>query len=227
MWYSLQIALSLLTLRGLHLALRLGIQDEKTCWFLLHAATNFVIAAVTLPAFSVAFHHLDWIGFLPPEAPDLGTWDAALIGSVHLYHLLAFDMDYDDWFHHLLFVPFNQAAMVLPERWGYARWGPCIRMQHFFVCGLPGGLDYVGLALRRLGLLDTERQKRLQCRLNLCLRCPGLLMTISILLLEALRTQQPALLCVLVLIDAALIGFNSLYYTARVIRSYARLKTRP
>ena len=209
---------------AVHRRLQHYVQDEKTCWFILHTLANLCIAAATLPAFAAAGRRPDWIGFLPAEAPAPPMWDTALIGALHLYHMLAFAMDKDDWFHHLLFIPFNQLAMLAPMHWGYARWGPCIRMQHFFACGLPGAVDYGALALRRLGWLSVERQKRLQCKLNLWLRCPGVLMTIAILALECLRTGQPPLLCGLVLVDALLIGFNSLYYTERVIRSEARLR---
>ena len=127
-------------------------------------------------------------------------------------------MDRGDWFHHLLFIPFNQCSVFaasLPGA-GWA-WGPCLQMQHFFICGLPGALDYAALALRRCGRPDPRRQKRLQAALNLWLRCPGVLFTISLLLVETRIKGPPRLAQAIVALDAVLIGFNSLYYTGRVL----------
>lgn len=210
--------------------LRRWVTDTKTRWFVLHALANTAIAAVVLPAFAQAWRRPEWSVYMPAGDEHRSRLDSAVIGALHLYHALAFPMDADDWFHHLLFIPFNQLAVALP-RWmpadaarGGWRWGPCIQMQHFFICGLPGAIDYGSLALVRAGRLGRLRQKRLQARLNLWLRCPGVLFTISLLLFETARAAPPppAAAVAIVALDTVLIGFNSLYYTERVIASYCR-----
>ena len=149
-------------------------------------------------------------------------WDAPIIGAMHLYHMLAFRIDSHDLFHHLLFIPFNQVSVELPRWIGGWAWGPCIQMQHFFVCGLPGAIDYGCLCLCRAGHMSVKKQKRIQTVLNLWLRCPGILFTISVLVLETVRKSVPFAAIAVVLADASLIGFNCLYYTDRVIRSHER-----
>ena len=46
----------------------------------------------------------------------------------------------------------------------------------FFICGLPGGIDYGMLAAVKEGLLSSEREKFLNTKLNVWMRAPGLTM---------------------------------------------------
>ena len=78
------------------------------------------------------------------------------------------------------------------------------------------------LALSRLGRVQTAAQKLTQVRLNLWLRCPGVLFTISLLVAGTAARRPPAAAVAIVALDAILIGFNCLYYTERVLMSYHR-----
>ena len=200
------------------------VRCAKTRWFVLHSVANFAIALMTCSSFVEAAADPAHTVYQAPGEPHRPHTDCVIIGALHLYHFLAFPVDDQDKYHHLLFIPFNQACVWLPAWWGGAgwSWGPCIQMQHFFICGLPGAIDYMVLALSRLGRVQTAAQKLTQVRLNLWLRCPGVLFTISVLLFETVRCRPPPAAICIVALDAALIGFNSLYYTDRVVRSHER-----
>ena len=198
---------------------------RRAHWFAVHALANLAVCALTLPAFAYAVNHPDWIAFRPLESPDLDELNGFLIGMLHVYHVGCYqDISAEDWLHHVLFIPFNQLALHSPRLFGWAvRWGPGVNMQHFFICGLPGALDYVSLVLYKHGRLTRLQQKWCQCKLNVWMRCPGTLITIALLGQGTVRqyAELPWGAVLIIALDALLIGFNSLYYTERVLRSYA------
>ena len=141
---------------------------------------------------------------------------------MHLYHLLAYaGISRSDLLHHLLFVPYEQLAVLAPHfcNWTHG-WGPGLQLQHFFICGLPGLLDYTCLALRKEGWLSKAYQKRLQVKFNVWLRVPGVLGSCTLLLYGTLLwPDAPRSAWALVGLNVVLIGGNSLYYAERVIRA--------
>ena len=86
-----------------------------------------------------------------------------------MYHLLAFECSTADWVHHLLF-----AGIICPIGLFFEP-GPVQNTVGFFICGLPGGLDYLMLALVKLRRMDRYAEKRINSRINVWLRSPGLL----------------------------------------------------
>ena len=192
----------------------------STTWYVLHAIVNLaVICPLTFPAFYQLDQPQNTV-LAPPGSVDQSH--VAAIALMHLYHAVAFPMKAEDWFHHLLFIPFNQFAYWLPLLLDWpVHWGPAISVQHFFMCGLPGGLDYCCLALRKQGLLEVGTQKKLQVAVNVWIRVPGGLFSCSIILLHLLSAQQapPTYSSPLLLADILLMTFNCLYYMQRVIQA--------
>ena len=199
---------------------------RRAHWFAVHALANLVVCALTLPAFAYAVRHPDWIAFRPAQgSPELDELNGLLIGMLHVYHVGCYqDVSAEDWLHHVLFIPFNQVALHAPRLFGWnVRWGAGVNMQHFFICGLPGALDYASLVLYKHGHMTRLQQKWCQSKLNLWLRCPGTLLTIALLGQGTVRqrAELPWGAVLIIALDALLIGFNSLYYTERVLRSHA------
>lgn len=190
-------------------------------WFWLHAVGNAVVCLLCLPSLHLMLHNPAGAVYVP-QPPFSVAWDAIWIAMLHLYHLLAYDrISLEDKAHHLLFVPFAQISVLAPQIWEWTHnWGPALQLQHLFICGIPGMLDYTCLALRKEGRLSKARQKRLQVKFNVWLRVPGVLSSCTLLLYGTLQWHEaPQSAWVLVLLNALLIGGNSLYYAERVIRA--------
>jgi hypothetical protein len=75
--------------------------------------------------------------------------------ATHLYHVLGFKLSYDDKLHHGISVG------VVGTMAYFFRWGRVINAMNFFVCGLPGGLDYLLLAAVKFGSLAKITEKRI------------------------------------------------------------------
>lgn len=206
----------------------LGFVNPASHWFMLHSAANAYITLVTAPDLINTFSEPHWAVYRPAGERSLDWTNAAMLGSIHLYHMLFFKCTAADWFHHLLFVPFNQLAYFWPHLfWTDGRlWGSAINMQQFFVCGLPGGIDYFMLAMVKEGKMDRLRHKMWQAKINVWLRAPGLISCVTIVLFDSMRQWEglPTSAHVIALVDFLLIGFNGLYYMERVVESTGKNK---
>lgn len=97
-WAQLAAAtLACLALADVLLRLSRLVSNPKPRWFLLHALCNFAITAACIPP-AVAFIRSPVRAFTHPIAFHNS---AAMIATLHIYHLLAFDCSAADWFHHI------------------------------------------------------------------------------------------------------------------------------
>ena len=198
--------------------------SRKAHWFWLHAAGNAVVCALCAPCLRQIAQAPAMAVFVErdPAAGSMVGWDTAWIGMLHLYHLLAYTgVAVDDIVHHVLFVPYAQLSVLAPYLGAWTHtWGPVLQLQHLFICGLPGLLDYTCLALRKGGRLSKTHQKRIQVKLNVWLRVPGVLSSCTLLLYGTLLwSAAPLAAWIVVGLNAVLIGGNALYYAERVIRA--------
>lgn len=155
----------------------------KSPWLLIHAVMNLVIATLCVPdVIRVTDDPIRSCHGVCSKFPSL------LIGALHIYHMVAFRTSSADWyiplpslptrhqgstlsrhdalstdndrFHHILFVgtliPFG---LLIPI-------GPITNLIAFFICGLPGGLDYVLLCLVKHDMIHKLTEKRWNARIN-------------------------------------------------------------
>ena len=114
----------------------------KGRYFILHAAGNAIAVVLT------------WNGMVrtlldPVHAAegDVQIFGYCVVVAIHLYHVLAFrPLPQVEWVHHVLMI-----GGVGPVVFYYAR-GAIIDYCSFFLSGLPGGIDYVMLALVKNGI---------------------------------------------------------------------------
>ena len=105
-------------------------------WFGLHVVANLWITMFCIP--DVAFMLADPLGALADGRTN--HWPTSLVFSVHLYHMLFFSgLHWIDWLHHILMVVVGAPLLITGEM------GPLMNFNNFFMCGLPGGLDYAML----------------------------------------------------------------------------------
>ena len=136
-------------------------------WFVLHATANFIVAGLSLPDALTSVRD--------PRAACEGDYSVVpiyMVAVLHAYHLLVFkNVGRDEWIHHIVFVGIICAAGFVFKP------GPLQNLLAFFICGLPGGMDYVMLTLVKLKQLPREQEKEWNARINVWIRSPGLCCT--------------------------------------------------
>lgn len=138
----------------------------KARWFALHVIANAWIALLTLP--DVWFIVSDPITALKTKTTN--HWPTSLVFSVHVYHMLFFrNLYFIDWLHHLLMVVVGAPVLITGEQ------GPLMNFNHFFMCGIPGGLDYAMLFAVKHGWMSPLREKQYNSSINVWFRAPFLI----------------------------------------------------
>lgn len=165
-------ALSVLT--GLHALTTTYIRDapklQHTRWCALHAMGN---ALITWTAASAL-----WVTPVRALRPGWERFPVTFAIQMHAYHALAYPLSPDDRMHHLVF------AFVLGVP-SYVYSTTATAAMLVFLSGLPGGLIYALVALRRCGRLAWVPEPRFSAAVNLGLRAPGILwVTARVLLIE-------------------------------------------
>ena len=129
-----------------------------------------------------------------------------MVRAIHIYHLVCFHCTRDDYFHHFVF-----AGIICPLGF-YFKAGPIQNAVGFFICGLPGGLDYVMLALVKHKLMQPLTEKKYNARINVWLRSPGLLFCAFSIWVAAPRPVSAGLL-----LGALVVALNGQYYMQMVV----------
>ena len=128
------------------------------------------------------------------------------------------DVPKDEWVHHLLFGGgIGSVAFTNPA----SRIGNALC---FFICGLPGGIDYGMLAAVKEGLIHSDTEKTVNTKLNVWCRSPGLSM-VAYAIYIAWRHSKPRPMGALPALIVAGLGFlNGQYYMQRernLLRTHA------
>ena len=181
---------------------------EHTRWCAVHAASNAVVAATALPSLVIVSRD-PWTS-LTAHATRLPITMAMWL---HAYHALLYSMSTDDRMHHLVFV-----LLLGTPSYVYAH--PITNMMLFFLSGVPGGLIYALVALRRCGIARSWDEPRFSARVNLLLRAPGVLWGTTCLLLATTRpcdVPTPVLAMQLVLPVC-----NAVYYARQSLERVRR-----
>ena len=188
-------------------------QDANATWYLIHALLNF---SIVYRSYEDLFASLvDPLhaheGFPISAEKDSMT----LIMVLHIYHVIAFPCTTEDYIHHIVSVGVVGGIGCM------VNWGRSLNACNFFMCGLPGGVDYVLLFLRKHSLIESLTEKRINSQLNLLLRWPGFVVVIYVTVL-AYRVHNPAPLVgwLPILTVLFLHGANAAYYCQKVVGNY-------
>ena len=193
--------------------------DDSLVWFTLHAVANAAI---------VAFAWRDTLHLLTHPLDAFGASEGrtqGIVMAIHLYHVLGFKLSRDDKVHHAV-------SVGVVGTMGYMfRLGKVQDAMNFFVCGLPGGIDYVLLAAVKAGLIPKITEKRINLWLQVAIRWPGMLLCINHAIVSKISHGDDVSLGWLpLLIMSSLHGWNGLYYAQRVcgtVRSPCPLAVSP
>ena len=192
-------------------------------WFLLHGVANILVSIGSVQDFY-------WISKNPPAAlsveycktlplPACSDWPACVVVALHLYHVIVFALNEQDLFHHILFVPIiGGIRFVYP-------WGLAGNVLCFFICGLPGALDYMMLAAVKAGKMDKFVEKRINCSINTWLRGPGITGFCTLTLMCWCKPypdipEEDIMPAWLFFACGVVVFFNGQHYAQRVIGDY-------
>uniref|UniRef100_A0A7S3I2B0 Uncharacterized protein n=2 Tax=Choreotrichia TaxID=141411 RepID=A0A7S3I2B0_9SPIT len=186
-------------------------RNTKARWMALHTLANAAVCLFSWPEVSRAAE--DPLNSCSGPAPTYVP--AYIICAVHFYHLVGgFKLTLDDWVHHCVFVTYIGAACF-----AFEESGPLVNLIAFFMCGLPGGLDYMMLVLVKHGVLTSQTEKSWNSRINVWLRSPGLLLA-AYCMFVATRSGPTHTPCaqhpIKTAINAMLIFSNAQYYMQKV-----------
>ena len=124
-------------------------------WKCIHAFANLLISYFCIN--DLLKTAVDPIGATKGvRGVDYSMKPAYMILCLHIYHLLPFmrfKLHDGDVFHHLVFV-----GIVGPVGIAFDT-GPLQNFVAFFICGLPGALDYIMLVLVKLKMLSRYDEK--------------------------------------------------------------------
>lgn len=187
---------------------------EKSRWFLLHSLVNIKI---------IQHSFIDLIKCLnsPNECYKL-EWDDNSYKAfyycilLHLYHCLLFKLTKDDILHHF-FMMFICGSISFFEQNKITT--SCL----FFLCGVPGCIDYFLLYLNKLKFIRKIIQKKIYILLNLLIRSPGCLIINSLNIYKFLDyNNYTPLQLYLSTVSSFIVFFNSQYYLYQSFKSYYR-----
>lgn len=184
----------------------------KARWFALHVIANAWIAILCVP-------DLCYVISRPIEAltqTSVNHWPTSLVFSVHVYHMVFFrGLQWVDWLHHILMVVIGAPLMVTSEV------GPLMNFNHFFMCGVPGGLDYAMLFAVKHGWMEPLQEKRHNLRINVWIRAPMLVCTAVLAMIQVhLQDGIPRWVSTVRILLCALAVWNGLFFMERVVGNY-------
>tara|TARA_B100000780_G_C21010843_1_gene404787 strand:- start:147 stop:836 length:690 start_codon:yes stop_codon:yes gene_type:complete len=191
---------------------RLTIPDKNTRWYLTHAITNFVVVIFVIP---------DCIALLRDpaaclEAPSNSDIPLAITVALHIFHCVSQikTLSVVDWMHHL-FGNILVCALAFPFHYG-----PLLSWGTFFVCGAPGGLDYLLLFLVKTKYMNKIQEKEWNRVLNMWIRLPGILFFVPLAYSAYVEGRTSVPLPVLSM-QGALNFTNAIYFADRVVANTA------
>lgn len=190
-------------------------------WFCVHAFGNLIVTFTSLLGFFYSLDdpvnamnplvHIESNKILSSASPI----PICMINAIHFYHVLRFNINNQDIFHHFLFGIFIGLPGI------YYNWGAIRNFLCFSICGLPGLIDYTNLLLVKQNLMLKQTQKYICSLLNCWIRAPLIVIYpfMTYIFVKNFETTIPLPFIFLVNILAF---FNGMYYLQSSIRSEER-----
>jgi hypothetical protein len=189
-----------------HLILK-NIINELAIWYLIHFLGNMYIVLISLtPIFEILSDPLYQL-FHPIE-----YYDTTIIADlIHIYHILFFNLTNDDIFHHLFFVGLGSFTVY------YFQSGYYSALTHFFICGLPGGIDYLFLFFYKIGYIEKITRLKAAMFLNVWIRSPGLCMLATVSIIKFIYTEKTYINTIELILQILNTLVNGQYYMQDVV----------
>lgn len=185
-------------------------------YFAIHAIVNTTIVYHTFRSVWSFFQNPQTALFCVDDCTD--PFPNLLTVSLHLYHVLCYNMKTIDKIHHIPAVLANLIMCLYPA-------GSIENFTFFFMMGLPGMLDYTMLVLVKYNLLESITEKKYNAILNMTVRMPALVVSSfatlqSIVLYDTLFISRFHLLCAIIICIHNF--WNGTYFAFKAVESYVK-----
>ena len=191
------------------------IEDHNCRFFVIHSATNVMLTVGTIADTYDTL--LDPINCMTGYS---SKWPLLIVQLFHLCHMInSYSyLNSIDWIHHLVSV----GCFGLPAM--FYEMGPLRNFIIFFMCGLPGAIDYAMLSLVKLNYLSPLTEKKINCYLNNWIRSPGIILFGSFLYISNLVHQRLWWPILMFYITLGIV--NGIYFSQRVTFNYGYVSHR-
>jgi hypothetical protein len=186
--------------------------DDNLIYFASHAALNAYVCQTALPYVVDMLDTNRFISSTPGLLP--GASDVVfVICGFHLYHVATqwWRLSISDWLHHLVSVGASTGLFLQCDH----AVGCAIL---FFMCGLPGWVDYTTLMFRKAGWTTVLTQKRISSLVHVTIRMPGILWCCVVAYQIGLDHPNRRYFWGTCILSAA----NGLYFGYDAIRAYGK-----
>lgn len=184
-------------------------RHTRARYFALHVVCNIWISVLSIPDM--------WFVLTDPltalATSEINHWPTALVFSVHVYHMLFFpNLQWIDMIHHVPMIFIGAPLLITGEM------GPLTNINNFFMCGVPGGIDYAMLVAVKHGWIDPLTEKNVNASVNVWLRAPALIMIASFSYIQCfMQPEVPRWLLGIRLFLIILGIWNGLFFMERVV----------
>jgi len=195
-----------------------GDNNKNRRWYLIHALTNTFLVYYTFENLIECYY--DPLSLIIKNNSNEDITAINTVVSLHLYHIFSSykNLTFIDWVHHIVscIIVCTIAIFFLSTK--------MINYGIFFLCGLPGGIDYFLLYFNKLNLIEKLTEKRINVYLNMCIRLPGLLWGFIIsyvcVIYKDLNNDISTFKIVALFIINILNCINAIYFSIRVVQNY-------
>lgn len=194
-------------------------EKKQTMWYLIHFSGNAIIVISTaydmvfsfLHPLSSADHLTDYHSY-----SCFSSYPIYLMVALHLFHIIYYyhDLVTLDWIHHGLNCGIIGGLCI-----SYLQ---CRLSNHglFFMCGLPGGIDYALLFANDLGYINRITEKKINTYLNMYIRLPGIISNCLIAVFCYLYVPNLHISFSIGLIIILGNYWNAVFFAQRVVQNY-------
>lgn len=188
-------------------------ENLKRQWYLIHTIFNFIIAYLTIP---------DIINIINDPLSGtkgiLNTTPICIMLALHIYHILMFKkyLTIIDWIHHIVSSFLVGAITILYYK------VPLVNFVLFFMCGVPGGIDYACLTLLKYNIISKYTEKKINVFQNNWIRNPGIIIGCVLGYVNYIYNNNYNIGVVGTLFVLNVI--NSIYFSQRVTINYGEYK---
>jgi len=186
-------------------------QNQNTKYYLMHFFTNIHMVMIT-------YEHVIKTLLDPVKFVSTDIYPSVTTVLFHTYHVLYYDnISVDEKVHHLINV-----YVTLPLLW--YNYNYMCNFALFFLMGLPGGITYLLLFLKDIKIISSLTEKRISKHLNLWIRCPGSIISITLIYIQMLYNPDKYDTYSKIVAWISIIGtyWNGIYFTKTITESHIK-----